>query len=856
MKKSLYLFILLGFGWICTASAQEFSTREYLTVRQQNSGLSATGLESKYPRTEPFYLKFPDNGIDFKKVQFLDSAILKLELTGDELKLLRQNLFVVTERLSFSNFGVAFHNIYNFDLPVFVTTDAIIHALHMSYDKILKTMERELMAANLESYLKSLYDNFDVLIQKYGSNPALAEGLADADIYVTLAYSLISDKLLKGHVASPEVIKNIWDAIRSEKLVSLPLFTYSDRLRKLDFSQFTVRGHYVYTEQEKWMGLKSLEPYFRTMMWLGRIDFLLTPPPENPWEKPWSNKETQRMNLGAYLLNELTQHSEKKDLFALNEQIINNLVGESDNLLPSEYQDIIVAQGISSAVQLTDTAVVSRLKAALGSDPGLSQKILSDFFFMDPWAQEPGILPVSYRLSGQRFILDSYVLGSLVFDKVLYNGQKVMRMMPQTLDLLFSLGNNDVLPLLKEELTKYPYAGQLANMRYLVDERPAESWSESLYNGWLNSLRDLNSVNRETDLPLFMKTAAWHQEKMNTQLAGWSYLRHDNLLYAKQSYTGGTGCSFPWSYVEPYPAFYGRLKQFATDAGAFFSKLPDSGPEMKSIVQFFPRFAEVMGKLEILAKKELNHQMFTKDETEWLKTMLFHKAGSGIPPYTGWYPDLFFDVWDSSKGDFTVVDVHTQPTDEAGNTVGKVLHTGIGNVNLGVFVAESPFDPSVLMAFTGPLLSYYENTTINFKRMTDQEWSSQVALNKLPLRPEWTRIYLAGAKGELLGKGTELPSQFYTGATRIPVTDPGIIVYPNPVDDILIISLEQEKVSSGSISLFNATGTLLKEIPKEFTAGRNTIPISFRGLPDGVYLVRIALENRKPVTRKIIRSQR
>ncbi len=37
---------------------------------------------------------------------------------------------------------------------------------------------------------------------------------------------------------------------------------------------------------------------------------------------------------------------------------------------------------------------------------------------------------MSWRLSGQRFIIDSYILGNVVFDRVVYKGQKVMRMMP------------------------------------------------------------------------------------------------------------------------------------------------------------------------------------------------------------------------------------------------------------------------------------------------------------------------------------------------------------------------------------------------------------------------------------------
>jgi hypothetical protein len=45
----------------------------------------------------------------------------------------------------------------------------------------------------------------------------------------------------------------------------------------------------------------------------------------------------------------------------------------------------------------------------LNSNTEFGQKILSDFFLMDPGADEPGVLPVSYRVAGQRFIIDSYI---------------------------------------------------------------------------------------------------------------------------------------------------------------------------------------------------------------------------------------------------------------------------------------------------------------------------------------------------------------------------------------------------------------------------------------------------------------
>jgi len=473
---------------------------------------------------------------------------------------------------------------------------------------------------------------------------------------------------------------------------------------------------------------------------------------------------------------------------------------------------------------------------------------------MDPGAELPGILPVSYRLSGQRFIIDSYILGSVVFDRVIWKGEKIMRMMPMPLDVLFAIGNNDVLPLLKEEFGKYPYAGQLANLRYLTDSKPEPFWSQSLYNVWLNSIRELNPSEETANQPLFMKSAAWHQEKMNTQLASWSHLRHDNLLYAKQSYTGGTGCSFPFSYVEPYPGFYQRLKQYAADAGAFFSGLSTSGPEISSIVSFFPRFGEVMGKLEILAKKQLEGIVFTEEENKWLQGMLFSKPGSGIPPYSGWYADLFFDIWDAAKGDFTIVDVHTQPTDAFGNVVGKVMHTGVGQVNLGVFIATCPFDKTRLMAFTGPAMSYYETITDNFKRMTDQEWEKQVSAGTLPARPDWTNIYLAGKKGEARMKGAWLPSMDYTDTNPLVTSAPEIVVYPNPVHDQLNLIIGVDNSTNGRIALYNASGILVSETVRQFVQGRNRTGLTLNCLPRGIYLVSVTLENQPPQVRKIIKD--
>ena len=174
-------------------------------------------------------------------------------------------------------------------------------------------------------------------------------------------------------------------------------------------------------------------------------------------------------------------------------------------------------------------------------------------------------------------------------------------------------------------------------------------------------------------------------------------------------------------------------------------------------------------------------------------------------------------------------------------------------MNLGVFIAPSPSDKNRLMAFTGPVMSYYETITDQFKRMTDQEWEKLVWANTLPERPGWTNIYLAGAKGEARLKGAELPSQNYTGTITAVTGEFEFSVYPNPVHNHLTLAFSLERNSRGTISLFSSTGILVREISgKQFIAGRNNLQLSFAGLKEGVYLVRLSLENQHPLTRKVV----
>lgn len=794
----LFAAIMLVMPAAYSMAQTGFTCEGYSAFLKTNIDLAEKTLLSRHAPKQRYFKDL--HGGSLYGVSYLDSATLKLKLTDSETSLLANNQFVVTERKSHHSFGYALYDVYNNDLPVFISTDAILQSLHASYDHILKHLEMDMLEPNLSKALDAMDAAIPTLVQRYGGNPKMSAALDDADLYITMARSLLADKKLQPRRVGASTFDTVWNAIQAQKMAYMPLF--SERLRKIDCSQFIVRGHYTLDEG------KPLGPYFKCMMWLGRIDFLLTPPPAAD-EAPWGREEIRRMNLGAALIHELLELSGARTLLDENDRVIIRMVGESDNITTAEFAKVLASRSITRADTLLDDTTYDAYYAALVASPGSEQKILSDFFIMNPYSAPPDTLPVSFRLMGQRFIIDSYVFSNLVYDRITYQGKKIWRPLPDPLDALFVLGNDDALPIIEGELAKYHYSSQLASLRYLVDAYDDSFWDESLYNAWLGAIRELNPPADQSKFPLFMRTAAWRQEKMNTQLASWAQLRHDTILYAKQSYTGGVSCSFPHAYVEPYPEFYSRIGRFAENAAAFFGTYPSQG-RMALIQKYFPKLKTVMNRLETMARKELAREALSADEVTFLKGMLEKTNGiCGMPPFTGWYTDLFYVLDDVTRMDFVIADVHTQSTDEFGNVVGNVLHVGTGKVNLGVFIADCPTAGNTPMAFVGPVMSYHEMVTKNFDRYTDELWTQLVSDGNTPARPDWVNIYLADKDGNRMAQGRELPALLPTGTGDVDNVRPGafpISINPNPFNPSAAIRYTVPSNSRTVVSIYDILG--------------------------------------------------
>lgn len=259
---------------------------------------------------------------------------------------------------------------------------------------------------------------------------------------------------------------------------------------------------------------------------------------------------------------------------------------------------------------------------------------------------------------------------------------------------------------------------------------------------WLATLRELSAPTTDPQYPEAMRTRGWGMKTLNTQLASWTQLRHDTILYAKQSYTGGIPCYYPAGFVEPRPEFWGRFEKMAMLAAELIEKTPFPGSSQniqQKQSKFFENFAQQLAILKGIAVKELAQQELNEEETQFLRRIVeITEQGSGEPRYSGWYPNLFYkEPQDSDEWDAIVADVHTDVP--APGDPGSVLHEGVGNIDLLMIAVDNGQDK---MVYAGPVLSHYEFEMPGVTRKSDSEWQRDIEKGSLPPRPDWTKSYL------------------------------------------------------------------------------------------------------------------
>jgi len=672
---------------------------------------SAAEFASKW---QPAYA--PALGYDPLQAKGVDLLMAShLALNDQEQNLLAQRGFVISARQSFPTFFYGYKSIYADDLPLFISADSILHAVHRSYDAILKEVE----LASLRSDLDALLSGMHVALGAGAGATITGPARTDVDLYLTVARRLLQGPPAAGASPAPVIapvagassndVSSIVDkAVAASGLTALPLF--GDPERFIDFSQFKPRGHYA--------GDARLESYFRAMIWLGRTDLRLL-----------VKQKFFRRQFDVSLLLAMLVDSVGGDSWRRIDATLRGFVGESDNMTMLDFATLRDVLGAPTIAALDERSDQELAQAITDANLGI-QRIASQILFVPPGGENAPLDRV-FLFFGQRFVLDSEVLSNVVFDRVLPEDGRP-RMMPDPLDVAFAaLGNTHAAPLLGPELDAYQnYPAALHKARRLVDAHDPDFWTGSLYHAWLGSLRALSppadlTAAAAQDLPAVARSQAWSRRILNSQLSSWAELRHDTLLYAKQSYTGVPACEFPDAYVDPYPELWAALARYAARGMALVDTLPANTGGRAGM-----HFAEVQTvalRLEDMARRQLTGQAFTADQLAWVNQAVRIKevpnCGPPLEVPDGWYVRLFYDAETVKTAEPTIADVHTQPGDEGGALVGKVLHVATGNPRLMVMTAETCVGPR---AYVGLVSAYHEKVTTDFQRLTDPEWAEEL----------------------------------------------------------------------------------------------------------------------------------
>ncbi|RLN91997.1 hypothetical protein BBJ28_00006820 [Nothophytophthora sp. Chile5] len=676
----------------------------------------------------------------------------RLETTG----------LVVSQRLQAKSFAEIYYRLYTDDMPVLITADSVLHAWHRSFDAFLVDLEERELAPALTKILETTLSKcHDAIPSACNSGPSSTKALLDVELFLSIGLGLLKGELPRDSASENRgQMRALWDAIKAEQTMLVELFSAS---RDVDFSQFKPRGHYTKSA--------GLGRYFRAMIWLGTIDLRIA-----GGEEP---KENLHQLHCAVVLVHLLRESGNLEAVAGMDAAISRLIADDDmgadsltpkqllGVLPPESGSLLGSVGRTPKsfdeeqqkmlLELQERIVQRGLGAQLISGHPHVEALLSE-------SDEPTVLPTSFALLGQRFVWSSFIFSRLVYDQVLHQGIKQTRRIPSAVDVAFALFGNDVAggeiadrmrappeyAASTDDLSEFvpfrdgiPFASNLVALRQVIDqafdddgskEATAADEGASVSTLWLRALRALSRASPNGANAFHSDT--WRRRQMNTQIASFTQLRHDSVLYSKQSYTIGTRCEYADGMVDPYPIFWSRMRELAEQtariAGESLPALLGSSSSLlpSKAEGFFSQFAATMQSLEAIAVSQAESAPLSETQVNFVKTVMEERFGSGGSRYCGWYPRLFYKhPKDSGKRDVLVVDVHTDvPSIEHGDP-GGVLHLGVGDPLTGFFIVNN-------VMYAGPVFSSYEFVTPVDERWTDDEFQE-----KLPAlsAPQWAR---------------------------------------------------------------------------------------------------------------------
>ncbi len=640
-----------------------------------------------------------------------------LNLNSNQLNYLLNKGFILAKWGKYNDFSRAYSELKQF--PIYVTVDSFLHAYHVQFDSLLADIE--------EKYLYNDLYNLTKRMIEHSSNDILKAG---EPAERNLAYFSVAMKLLDPNFKPSDEVEDIVNAelkrINDKVIAKSPLFGYKE-----DYSQYRPRGHYTRSEK--------LQRYFKAMMWYGRMAFLLR---EGLVNETWSRELTTQ---AALISADLSSDKNASDYWEKIYTVTSFFVGFADDYTPYDYLEALKSlfdgsMSLKNLYSLKESdSVINELRAELikrgkpkiygGTGicevgPPITKKKLDECL-----EKSAGM-----RFMGQRYVPDSYAFQRLVAPSVgLYTGSDEKRPFtlvdtplspargfPRGLDWFATMGSNRALEILRSEGdTSYQRYDEV--MSELRKEFSNADWSKNLYWSWLDVLRHLVMERNESEgYPAYMRSVDWVDRQLQAALASWAELRHDTILYAKQSYTPKLTAMPPsakMGAVEPLPDVYIRLESLVNQTKNGLKEMGYLSEEEEARLD---NLIHALKRAEEISIKELEGKPLNKSDLYFIGN--------------------FNDVLDSimlgldkrSKSTVLVADVHTDLNS------GQVLEEAVGRIDMIVVVFPTPNGTALMV---GPVLTYYEFKHPLKDRLTDEKWSDMLKVEEPKMFPWQKKLY-------------------------------------------------------------------------------------------------------------------
>ena len=630
-----------------------------------------------------------------------------------EKKLLSQNAFVVSPGTEEQLFYIYEKNSY-LEIPTFITTDSVLQVYHIFYDYSLRNLESKSLIQALDELTDSMLKKS---IQIYGGvkNPDVkSAALKNTAYFATAALAL--KKVLPSNIPSEAkaMAEKEYALIQAKQgFAPSAIFPF-----QLDYSQFEPRGHYTRSDDFK--------RYFIAMTWYGQAPFPLYR------DKNQTVRDTEQTLQALLVTYELFMQKNGTQDIADWEKIYGPTsfyVGISDDLSIYNYRDLLlkVYGGQPNLEQLSGSAQMDALYQHAKDLP--DPKIQAKYTDVDS--------PVGkqLRFMGQRYLVDSDIIEKLV--------EPIDRPIPSGLDVMGALGSDRAykLQLAKKENAWSGYPGRFAEVRKEFASLPQSTWQSNLYYGWLWTLKGLIQP-YGNGYPSFMTNQAWTDKSLSTALGSWSELRHDTILYGKQSGAEKGGGQEPkvLGYVEPAVEVYDKLL-WLTEYSA--DNLKTQGVLSGDLIggMTVTNLEDMLKFLRDCSVKELAGKTLSDDDYYRL-----YDYGENMEAFTASLSTdglRWFEIQSETDKNMAIAaDFHTVAPNRYDK--GGYLEAGVGPAH-EIYVVV-PINGKLYLT-RGAVFSYYEFESGS--RLTDEAWQKMLKDGKAPAQPAWTNSFLSGGKGAI-----------------------------------------------------------------------------------------------------------